>query len=337
MRFEEFIGNQAVIGRLRTRLREGRFPHGLLFAGPDGVGKRTCAIMLAKALNCTESGPDDFCDTCAQCRKIDAGVHADVQFVRPEDESSSIRIQQIRQLLETLHLRPLEGRHKVYIIDPADAMNDAASNALLKGLEEPPDDTSFILVTSNPQALLVTVRSRSQTYSFGPLTLAELRSFSSDELALRSARGSIGFLKSLDLPTLKQRRDAALEFLEIAIQAKEEQFGEMISAGGDLARSKTEFSPYLNSLAILLEDVLYIREGLSSRIVNIDLEPRLQKLAEAIPPDQFTRVADFLRTIEIYLERNVNRQMLTDALALSSNAVVQEMAKIGNDNPAKSR
>jgi DNA polymerase III subunit delta' len=293
--------------------------------------------MLAKALNCSASGPDDFCDACPQCRKIDAGVHADVQFIQPEDESSAIRIPQIRELLETLQLRPLEGKHKVYILDPADAMNDAAANALLKALEEPPDETSFILLTANPQALLVTVRSRCQTYSFGPLTLAELRSFSTDELALRWARGSIGFLKSLDLTALKQRRDAALDFLEIAIQAREEQFGEMISASADLARSKADFGPYLNCIAVLLEDLLYIREEVPSRIVNIDLEPRLRKLAAAIPSEQFSRVADFLRTIEIYLERNVNRQILTDALALASNVVVQEMAKIGNDNPAKSR
>src|SRR4029453_8082114 len=122
----------------------------------------------------------DFCDRCAQCRKVESGVHADVVIVQPEEVGSAIKIAQVRELLQTLSLRPMEGTHKVYIIDPADALNDAASNALLKGLEEPPDDTSFILVSSNPQALLVTVRSRCQTYSFAPLTLQELRSFSSD-------------------------------------------------------------------------------------------------------------------------------------------------------------
>ena len=339
MRFEDFIGNRTVLSRLRTRLREGRFPHGLLFAGPEGVGKRTCALMLAKALNCSDAEAGDFCDACAQCRKIDAGVHADVIFVRPEEEGSAIKIAQIRALLETLGLRPLEGKHKVYIIDPADAMNDAASNALLKGLEEPPDDTSFMLVSSNPQALLVTVRSRCQTYAFGPLTLQELRSFGSDELALRWARGSIGVLKSMDLPLLHQRRDAALEFLETAIHAKEEQFSDVIAVSADLSRSKAEFEPHLNALAVIMEDLLYIREGSNDRIVNIDLEARLRKLAEDIPSEQFTRVAEFLRTIEINLERNVNRQVLTDSLALTANVTIFKTneGKISNDNPAKSR
>jgi len=337
MRFEEFIGNQTVIHRLRERLRDGRFPHGLLFAGPEGVGKRTCALMLARALNCLEGGPDGFCGNCPQCRKIASGVHADVQTIQPEEPGGQIKIGQVRELLGTLSLRPLEGAHKVYIIDPADALNAAASNALLKGLEEPPDDTSFILISSNPQALLVTVRSRCQTYAFGPLTLQELRKFSSDELALRWARGSIGFLKTLDLPLLHQRRDTALEFLETAIQAKDDQLADVISTSADLARSKAEFEPHLNAMAVLMEDLLYIREGLPANIVNVDLEARLKKLASTIASGQFVRVADFLRTIEINLERNVNRQMLTDNLALMANASLEDVVKIANDNPNKSR
>jgi DNA polymerase-3 subunit delta' len=279
-------------------------------------------------------GPDDFCDECAQCRKINAGVHADVVLIQPEEDGAAIRISQIRNLLETLALRPLEGTHKVYIIDPADSMNDAAANALLKALEEPPEDCSFILVSANPQALLVTVRSRCQTYAFAPLTLGEMRSFGSDELALRWSRGSIGSLKAIDLAALRNRRDSALDFLETAVHAKEEQFVDLISASADLARSKADFEPYLDSLAVLMEDLLYIREETASRIVNVDIEPRLRKLSGVIPPEQFLRIAEFLRTIEINLERNVNRQMLTDNLALTANANVDKFA---NDNPGKSR
>jgi DNA polymerase III gamma/tau subunit len=157
--------------------------------------------------------------------------------------------------------------------------------------------------------------------------LKELRRFSSDELALRWARGSIGFLKSLDLEVLHQRRDTALEFLETAIHAKEEQLAAVISNSADLARSKAEFEPHINAMAVLLEDLLYIREGLSGNIVNIDLEPRLKQLATTMAADQFVRVADFLRTIEINLERNVNRQMLTDNLALMANAALENVAK----------
>src|SRR5262245_29134389 len=128
MRFGDFIGNAKVIERLRGKLREGRFPHALIFSGPEGVGKRTCALMLAKALNCLESGADDFCDACSQCRKINAGVHPDVLMIGLEEDAAEIKIPQIRELLVTLGLRPLEGSHKIFIIDPADAMNLSSAN-----------------------------------------------------------------------------------------------------------------------------------------------------------------------------------------------------------------
>jgi DNA polymerase III subunit delta' len=334
MRFEDFIGNTKVFERLRAKLREDRFPHGLIFTGPEGVGKRTCALMIAKALNCAETGLGDFCDTCIQCRKINSGVHSDVLLVGLEEEASEIKIPQIRNVLQMLGLRPLEGRHKVFLIDPADAMNNAAANALLKALEEPPGDSTFILLSANPQALLITVRSRCQSYAFSPLTLEEMRRLGGDELALRWSRGSIGCLKTLDLPALRDRRDTALAFVETAVRATDDQFRDLIGASADIARSKSDFGSNMSTIAILLEDLLYILEGVPERIVNIDIQPRLKKLAENMQVDQLSRIAEFLRTIEIHLNNYGNRQMLTDALALTSNAA---LSKIANDNPAKSR
>ena len=334
MRFDEFIGNAKVIERLRQKLRERRFPHALIFAGPEGIGKRTCALLFSKALNCPEKGPEDFCDACNQCRKIDAGIHPDVLSIGIEEEASDIRIAQIRDLLKTLSFRPLEGTHKVFIIDPADGMTDSAANALLKGLEEPPEDSHFILLSTSPQSLLTTVRSRCQTYPFVPLTLQDMRRFGGDELLLRWSRGSVGSLKSIDLPALRERRDAALDFLETAVGAKDDEFRDLIAASGDLARSKGEFESNMDTIAVLLEDLLYINAGVSNRIVNVDLETRLIKLAEKFPVEQLSRTAEFLRTIEIYLNTHVNRQMLTDVLAVESNAAVR---KIANDNPTKSR
>jgi len=334
MHFKDFIGNAKVVERLRTKLRESRFPHALIFSGPDGVGKRTCALMIAKALNCPESGPDDFCDRCNQCRKIDSAVHPDVLMIGLDEDAAEIKIAQVRDLLGTLGLRPLEGTHKIFIIDPADAMNPASANALLKGLEEPPEDSHFFLLSSSPQALLLTVRSRCQSYPFAPLTLEEMRRFGGEELALRSSHGSIGTLKNLDLAALRERREAALDFLETAVRANQEQLRDVIAASADIARSKNEFEPNMSMIAVVLEDLLYIQEGLEERIVNVDVEPRLRKLAENFSPAQLVRIAEFLRTIEVHLNNYGNRGMLTDVLALTSNA---SLAKIANDNMGKSR
>jgi DNA polymerase-3 subunit delta' len=334
MKFEAFLGNQKVIARLRLKLREGRFPHAVIFAGPEGVGKRTCALMIAKSLNCTEGPPGDFCDACVQCRKIEGGVHPDVIRVGIEEDASDIKIAQIRQVLETLSLRPLEGKNKIFIIDPASAMNASAANALLKGLEEPPENSYFVLLTPNLQELLITVRSRSQHYHFTPLTEEQLRPLASDDLALRWSRGSVGILKTLDLAALKPKREVILNFLEAAAGAQEAAFRDLLSASAELARSKNDFDTYLEMLAIILEDLLYIGQELPDRIVNTDIRPRLARLASRFSSEQFIQISEFLLVMESSVKGHVNRQMLTDVLALTASEIV---TKIAHDNSGKSR
>ena len=131
------------------------------------MGKRRVAVAVAQALNCTnissvrlqEDLQIDACGACATCTRIARGVHGDVLMVVPE-ESGAIKIDQAREVIDRAMYRPFEGRRRVTIIDDADAMVGGAQNALLKTLEEPPSSSTFILVTSRPDALLPTVRSR---------------------------------------------------------------------------------------------------------------------------------------------------------------------------------
>jgi DNA polymerase-3 subunit delta' len=320
MPFDSFIGNSKLIGRLRTKLREDRFPHGLILSGPEGVGKRTCALMLAKALNCSNAAPGDFCDACPSCRKIDAGSHSDVFVISPEEDATQIRIAQIRHVLSVLELQPLEGRSKVFIIDPAGAMNPEAANALLKGLEEPPQNSFFILITVNVHELLLTVRSRSQAYHFTPLALEEIRRQGvADELSIRWSQGSIGRTRGLDLARLKAEREIVLDFLETVMTAKEEQFQDLLSASAEVARSKQDFEGRLTMFAVLIADLLYINEGLTTRVVNVDIQERMRELAARSSTDRLIRMADFLRFMESGQKHYLNRQLLTDVLALTGN------------------
>lgn len=320
MRFDSFIGNRKIIDRLRTKLREGRFPHGLIFSGPAGVGKHTCAVMLAKALNCTEAAPGDFCDACSSCRKIESGTHPDVTTITLEEDATQIKIAQIRHLLGLLDLKPLEGRNKIFIIDPADELNDEAANALLKGLEEPPENSYFFLITINVQELLFTVRSRCQVYNFTPLTLDEIRQHGiTDELTVRWSRGSIGRARALDVTRIKSERDVVMDFLETVIASKEEQFQDLLGVSAELGRAKQDFENRMEILAVLIADLLYVREGVFEKIVNVDLRDRLKKLADRVPIERLLKMADFLRFVESSLKTHVNRQMLTDVLAITAN------------------
>jgi len=320
MRFESFIGNRRIIERLRTKLREGRFPHGLIFSGPEGVGKHTCALMLAKALNCTNAEPGDFCDTCSNCRKIDSGTHPDLVMVSLEDDATQIKIEQIRHVLGLLELHPLEGRNKIFIIDPANLVNTGAANALLKGLEEPPENSFFILMTVNVHELLLTVRSRCQVYNFTPLTLDEIRQHGiTDELAVRWSQGSIGRARALDMTRLKGEREVVMDFLETVVGATEEHFQDLLAVSAELGRAKQEFESRMDLLAVLIADVFYLKEGVGDKLINIDLRDRLQKVAGRISDDRMIQMAEFLRLVELSLKTNVNRQMLMDALAVTGN------------------
>jgi len=324
MTFDSFIGNRKIVEKIRSKLRENRFPHSLIFSGPEGVGKHTCAVMIAKALNCTgQTGAADFCDGCSSCRKIEAGTHPDVVTISVEEEASQIKIAQIRRLLEMLDFQPLEGRNKIFIVDPADLMNAEASNALLKGLEEPPENSFFVLITVNVHELLLTIRSRCQVYHFTPLTLDEIRQHGiSNELTVRWSQGSIGRARSLDLEGLKAERELLLDFLETALTASEEQFRDLLGVSADLARAKTEFENRMAMLSVIIADILYLKEGLSDKLVNIDVQERLAKIAAAVSTDGLIRMSEFLRFIESSLKLHVNRQMLTDMMALTGNETI---------------
>src|SRR5512137_2692722 len=186
MPFADVLGQDRALGALQAALRRGSLHHAYLLAGPGGVGKGTTARLLAQAANC-ESAEGDACGACPSCRKIARGVHPDVLVVEPERDmakagrwepkggrtpSRDIVVDQVRELVDRrLSLRRSEGRRRVLILDPADAMNHAAQNAILKTLEEPPPDTTLVLVSSSADALLATVRSRCLRIPFGPLPM----------------------------------------------------------------------------------------------------------------------------------------------------------------------
>src|SRR5688572_21410358 len=183
MPFRAISGHRPLLELLGRATARGTLPPSLIFAGPEGVGKRLTASALAQLLNCdrpveyepqkTEGGKHDggkdACGECAPCKRIARGVHADVLVIEP-GESGSIKVEQVREAIDRAAYRPFEGRRRLVIVDPADALVDVAQEALLKTLEEPPPASVFVLITSRPDVLLPTVRSRCQRLRFGPLS-----------------------------------------------------------------------------------------------------------------------------------------------------------------------
>jgi len=206
---EQVLGQERALRRLRPYLKDRTSPQALLFHGPEGVGKTLTALQYAKTLNClaprgqvpggkTSSSPEgdaeirDCCDLCPPCAAADKGVSTEIRRVNPayqaallnEDEAKqrSIKVDTVRSLIKDLEMRSMTGAWKVAVLEDAHTLIPAASNAMLKALEEPPPKTVWILVTHRPQELLPTIRSRCQAVHFSPLSESAV-------LELLTARG----------------------------------------------------------------------------------------------------------------------------------------------------
>ncbi|MBN1823845.1 MAG: DNA polymerase III subunit gamma/tau [Endomicrobiales bacterium] len=169
--FDQIIGQDHISQTLKNAISENRVAHAYLFSGPRGVGKTTTARIMAKALNCKKGPTQDPCGECPNCLDITAGSSVDVQEI---DGASNRGIDEIRALRENVKFAPASSKYKIYIIDEAHQITDAAFNALLKTLEEPPDHVVFILATTEPQKVPLTILSRCQRYRFKPLSSKEI-------------------------------------------------------------------------------------------------------------------------------------------------------------------
>jgi DNA polymerase-3 subunit delta' len=181
VRLGELIGQDPARDALGRAVRRGRLAHAYLFDGPPGVGKRGAALGLAMALNCKQA-PGDGCGVCDVCRRIEAGLHPDVQTFGPSGAANQIVVDDAKAVLALARTRPHEGAARLIVLDDADALNPNAGNSLLKTLEEPLSGNHLVLCTSAPDKLLPTIRSRTQRIRFRPLTTEAL-------LSLAAARG----------------------------------------------------------------------------------------------------------------------------------------------------
>ncbi|NDE99473.1 MAG: hypothetical protein EB034_14530, partial [Verrucomicrobia bacterium] len=169
MAFADFPAQQQAVTLLQRSLARGRLAHAYLFTGDDLDELEGMARTLAKTLNCQSPGlgaASDSCDRCLTCQKIEHLNHSDVQWIRPEMKSRQISVDQIRELIHAVNLKPTEAQWKVVVVVAADRLNTQAANAFLKTLEEPPSRSILILLTAEPQQLLETILSRCLRLNF---------------------------------------------------------------------------------------------------------------------------------------------------------------------------
>src|SRR3954452_8266489 len=170
--FESLVGQEHVVRALTNALEQKRLHHAYLFTGTRGVGKTTIARILAKALNCQTGVTSIPCGVCSACTEIDSGRFVDLIEM---DAASNTQVDKMRELLENALYAPTAARYKVYIIDEVHMLSKSAFNAMLKTLEEPPEHVKFILATTDPQKIPVTVLSRCLQFNLKQIPARQIR------------------------------------------------------------------------------------------------------------------------------------------------------------------
>lgn len=348
--------------RLRESVRIGHFPQALILAGPKGAGKYTLALMLAQAVNClnpTESdGLPDFCGVCRNCDRIGAAAnleervaesvaardemrdadkretriliqtHPDVLIVPPDPPQLLIKMAQVRQVIHVAYYRPPIEAKRTFTIFTSSAFMKEAANSLLKVLEEPPEHTSLILLTENPQELLPTIRSRAIIHRLGALPAAEIEALIAQRrpelkpqdraLAARLSEGAVGRALKVDLAVYLASRQDALIILKTALREPDYSLlfraTETYRAGAD-GQEKT--IQLLRALGSLVEDLLLMVAGTPHLVRNVDLGAELTRLSEGLTVDWIDGAARALVQVESGMRRNLLRSLSLDAMAVS--------------------
>ena len=340
--FSRLIGNEEVKDALRHLLASGRMPGSLLFTGAAGIGKKLFALELAKALNCRNRVGVEACDECSSCRRIENSLfppfsdakdnnermiwseHGDVAMVRPYKQI--IRVKPMRELEGEANFRPFEGAARVFIVEDAEYMNDSASAALLKTLEEPQPTTHLILTTTNPTALLATIRSRCQVIRFAPVAAEQIEEFLIEEKAIsapdaallaRTSQGSFGRACASDLDDYRERREAMLAVLQaLTITGNRVQLLRAAEGLG-AARDRADYEESLAVLEALIRDAWALHLGRPAEtIINSDLVNDLGKIAAELGSQKAASWLSEIEELRGTLEVNINKKIASDALLM---------------------
>ena len=318
MGFDAIVGHRRQLEIFRRALASARLHHAYLFVGPEGIGKRMLATALAQAVHCG-ARVGDFCGSCVNCTRIADGNHPDVRIIEPLAGKKEISIQQVREFERELNYRSFTGKRKIVIVDPATLMNLASQNALLKTLEEPPQDSLIILIASSAGGLLPTVRSRCLRISFAPLTRAEVARYlrtkqgvTGDEVEFLAAMsmGSIGAALALDKEAFVEKRRV---WAGIVGALKAGDYQSAVSAAEALAGNRDDALKFLAWAQSWYRDLLvYGVTGDDGELVNLDMREQIEQHAAPAQSEQQIAALTGSTAAAAAIHRNLNRRMVLE-------------------------
>ncbi|MBI3153693.1 MAG: DNA polymerase III subunit delta' [Chloroflexi bacterium] len=317
------LGHEWAVDMLRQHAARGEVRHAYLFCGPPGLGRRTLALRLAQALNCTKPlGPGIPCGTCRDCKQIEAMQHPDMNVIQAETEGGTLKVDQIREVQRSLSLKPYQSKYRVALFLRFQEANDNAANALLKTLEEAPAHAILLLTADTPEQLLPTIISRCEILRLRPLPLeavvSDLMSRGMDEdrarLLAHISGGRPGYARKLaEDATLLEKRDERLDDLQTLLPAPRV---DKFSYADKLSKDKDAMRQVIMIWLSYWRDVMLRVAGAETPLINVDRNMEIEFLAGRLDLATARRVVADLESALEKMDRNVNSRLLAEVLLM---------------------
>ena len=322
--FSEIVGHEQIKEHMQAAIRDKKPFHAYLFQGEEGVGKEALARTFAAGLQCQSESADKPCKECVSCRQMESGNQPDVIWVTRE--KASLGVDEIReQLGNTMDIKPFSSPYKIYLVPEAEKMTEAAQNALLKTIEEPPEYGIVILMTSNISALLPTIQSRCLTMEFRPLSTAVVESYVKEHCQVPDyqarasaafAQGNLGkamrYAKSEDFI---ERKDHIISLLR---HVEQMDLSEMLAVIKDLGTRKDEVRDYIDLMVLWYRDVLLFKA--TKDINQLLFQDEASYISREASHRSYEKIEEILQAFEkakVRLRANVNFDITMELMLLA--------------------
>lgn len=322
--FSEIVGHEQIKEHMQAAIRDKKPFHAYLFQGEEGVGKEALARTFAAGLQCQSESADKPCKECVSCRQMESGNQPDVIWVTRE--KASLGVDEIReQLCNTMDIKPFSSPYKIYLVPEAEKMTEAAQNALLKTIEEPPEYGVVILMTSNISALLPTIQSRCLTMEFRPLSTAVVESYVKEHCQVPDyqarasaafAQGNLGkamrYAKSEDFI---ERKDHIISLLR---HVEQMDLSEMLAVIKDLGTRKDEVRDYIDLMVLWYRDVLLFKA--TKDINQLLFQDEASYISREASHRSYEKIEEILQAFEkakVRLRANVNFDITMELMLLT--------------------
>lgn len=330
MPFTDILAQNHVINHFKKTIKTDHLSHAYIFTGQDGIGKTLFAKEFTKTLLCQKNN-NDSCNSCINCLRVENKNHPDVYWTEIEKNAKNIKIDNIRKLQHSVRLSPIESDYKIFIIKDADRMNEEASNCLLKTLEEPAQNTIFILITKSLLRIKETIKSRCQIIRFHTIPAQVIkdqlsRKFKADtkkiEWISRFSNGSLG--KAIELlgdrcyEINNEIITNLTEPITDNILFAEQVIANYLSSDDSLEDKRDTLQRILNCILQFYRDILIIKVSrinrikLKSPLYNLDHEDTLRRYSDHLNMDNIAKIIDDILIYSKYIDYNLNINLLVE-------------------------